>query len=165
MTKPVDTEAIRTRLAAATPGPWGRGDRWNVQGASHCTCAPRYGPLIHEGRMNINGTMMQAHVHQAESPWHPYGIYGAPSATSRWHPVAVVIETDEYGLMDDADADLIAHAPEDLAALVAEVERLRAVADLRTQLAALRDEWRLRPGADYLHDHADALDALLREGE
>lgn len=29
----------------------------------------------------------------------------------------------------DADADLIAHAPQDLAALIAEVERLRAVLD------------------------------------
>lgn len=49
--------------------------------------------------------------------------------------------------------------------LRATVERQEAeFTDLRAGIAALRDEWRIRPGADYLHDHADALDALLREG-
>ena len=37
----------------------------------------------------------------------------------------VLAEYDGYRHSDDDDADLIAHAPADLAALVAEVERLR----------------------------------------
>src|SRR5699024_5135864 len=100
-------DEIEQRAAAATEGPWERGDRWHVQGASHCTCAPHYGPLVTERRMTINGTMMPAHVHKAEQPWYKPGIVGQLMPSG--HPANVVIETDEYGLMLDADAEFIAH--------------------------------------------------------
>lgn len=54
----------------------------------------------------------------------------------------------------DADADLIAHAPEDLAVLVAEVERLRAVAEAY-------QNWRGIPAiASRIEDRRTALFAV-----
>ena len=39
----------RELLDAATEGEWVVGDRDHIQGASHCTCRPEYGPLVWEG--------------------------------------------------------------------------------------------------------------------
>jgi len=68
----IDLEAIKARLAAATPGPW-----W-----------------VDESRRGVEAQ-----------------AYG--------YPIEIVARTGR------ADAVLIAHAPGDIAALVAEVERLR----------------------------------------
>ena len=128
----MNLEPTKARLAAATPGPWEHGDRYHTAGAGFmnrpvdkCAYCDGTRPLVFSGRMNINGRMMMAHTHESSTPWSETGIYHFDGKEN----LSVVIETDEYGLMNDEDADLIAHAPTDLAELVAEVERLRAVID------------------------------------
>lgn len=149
---PTDLDAIKARLAAATPGPW----RHLGQGY-----------IVHPGT--------------------EYDGCGVPDRSTRIP-------------LRDADADLIAHAPDDLAALLAELrattadlaiavevarERGEEVTDLRGGIEALRDEWRTQGQSNYVAsnigpdgsasriinaanavtdaEHADALDALLRE--
>lgn len=118
----IDLDAIKARCAAATPGPWEAGDRYHLQGASHCGCLPAQGPLVWEGVTNINGTRMKAHLHRRDEPWWPYGITARVKDGAY---EAVLIETEEYGTMRQADLEFVAHAREDVPALVAEVERLR----------------------------------------
>ena len=114
---------IRARVDAATEGPWLHGDRWHVQGESHCACRPGYGPRIARRWMDINGKYMWAHVHESPEPFHPYGIL----ARNDGEPLSVVIETTEYGTMSTEDAEFIAHARTDLPALLAAVEAVRAL--------------------------------------
>jgi hypothetical protein len=94
-----DLEAIKERLAAATPGPW-------TQWATHYVC---------DKREKIAGPMLAR------------------------------------------DADLIAHAPEDLAALVEEVERLRAdLNDAYNMTSGLIDD------LNRLRERAEGLEHKLR---
>lgn len=99
--------SIRDIIEAATPGPWERGDHWWIQGADHCECRDSYGPIVYKGRMHINGTMMEAHVHRMPEPITTEGITTAWLDKRTHKPHSVVIETDECGLMDDADARFI----------------------------------------------------------
>lgn len=146
---------IRERAERATDGPWLRGQRWWVQGTSRCQCHPDYGPLIHQGRMDINGKLMQAHVHEAPAPWHSPGITVRPSAQTGWHVGHVVVEADEYGLMDDADAEFIAHAREDVPRLVA----------LAADLLELAGEWKnAHTDSNYASDHI-AVDYKREHGK
>ena len=87
----VDTEAIRERLAAATPGPW-------EADTSDCTMNDRNQWGIRRGR------------NPGENPAHLRSVMSTP------------------------DADPIAHAPADLAALCDEMEELTAdLYELRQQ--------------------------------
>lgn len=90
------------------------------------------------------------------------------------HPVCPPHGTDDAaeisGGLDDltpADADLIAHAPTDLAALVAEIERLRAVAEAAAQVVgAYANPWASEDDRLATIDAlAPALDALDAGGE
>ena len=83
----IDIEAIKARLAAATPGPW----EWSVRPKRHM--------LIHRFSERGHLTVLET---EGES------------------------EHAEYPCANDADRDFIEHAPSDITALVAEVERLRA---------------------------------------
>lgn len=58
--------------------------------------------------MDINGQMMQAHIHRLPDRlgW-DHGIYSKAQDASGYYP-NVVTDTDEYGLMGDADAEWIA---------------------------------------------------------
>lgn len=96
-----DLEAIKARLAAATPGPWS--DDWTGRGPldTHWSCQPDYKEII---RM------------EGSDSW------GGCNHSLR---------------CDAADASLIAHAPADLAALVAEVEELRATVGGAERVAVL----------------------------
>ena len=89
MTEPLDLNPIRTRLEAASLGPW----RWEDWGDP---------PVDHE---------RSAHTLASDELGLTKAICTAAQATSMWK--------------NPADADLIAHAPSDIAALIAEVERLR----------------------------------------
>jgi hypothetical protein len=86
-----ELNAIRERLARATPGPWHvfEGDDYEVWGGSK----PR-----------------------------GEGMVWRPDWTDEDDEIAAMYPRDDH----EADAHLIAHAPADLAALLAEVERLRA---------------------------------------
>ena len=119
--------SIRDIIEAATPGPWERGDHWWIQGADHCECLDSYGPIVYKGRMHINGTMMEAHVHRMPEPITTEGITTAWLDKRTHKPHSVVIETDEYGLMDDADARFIAtFDPEHVALMEAVCEAAKA---------------------------------------
>lgn len=92
MTTP-DLDAIKARLAAATPGPWG------LQGAQN-----------------------------------DYELRGPGPRVDGWNTGPLVMEVSRWNKHPSpADVDLIEHAPADLAALVAEVERLRAHRELCTE--------------------------------
>ena len=123
---------IEARLEAATPGPWEYGDRYSVCGVmpqmfgeGKCSSCARHGEADWVGRLDINGKKMLAHVHIMDKPWSPNGIVHYDGNGNLY---SVVIETDEYGLMDDADAALIASAPADLRYLLERVRELEAAA-------------------------------------
>ena len=105
-------DEIKARADAATEGPWEFGDRLHVQGESHCDCNPLRGPLVRREVMDINGEQMMAHVHRQEEARWPHGIYAKDGEV-------VVNDTEEYGYMDDFDAEFIAHARTDLPAMAA----------------------------------------------
>ena len=106
----LDLEAIKARVAKATPGPW----EWRIWARRH---------------------ILQHH--------------DGPKASH------VVLETQgdagaEYPCASEADRDLIQNAPADLAALIAEIDRLRA------EVEAERSE-----AISYLVEEADRI----RRGE
>ena len=82
----LDLDAIKARLAAATPGPWAIWHDLDHQGFTTVGDADSYAEILANGECEESNPT--AHVYVEE------------------------------------DANLIAHAPADLAALVAEVERL-----------------------------------------
>jgi hypothetical protein len=98
--------SIRDIIEAATPGPWERGDHWWIQGADHCQCLDSYGPLVHEGCMNINGRMMEAHVHRMPEPITTEGITTAWLDERTHKPHSIVHQPVLVGF--DADARFIA---------------------------------------------------------
>ncbi len=133
--------SIRDIIEAATPGPWERGDHWWIQGADHCQCRDSYGPLVYKGRMNINGRMMEAHVHRMPEPTITDCITTAWLDERTHKPHCVVIETDECGFMYDADARFIAtFDPEHVALMeaVCEAEDNGTDDELTTAGAALQ---------------------------
>ena len=98
----MNVKKLRKVADKATPGPWEVGDHWHIQGASHCTCADNYGPLIQKRRTDINGEMMLAHYHRAEKPWYDHGIY---QESGRY---MIVNTVSEYGHPSRADEEFIA---------------------------------------------------------
>lgn len=121
----IDLAELERLAREATPGPWERGDHWHIQGSDSCQCSERHGPLVEERQMNINGTMMDAHVHRSEKPWWEHGIYS--EARQGGFPVNVVNDTQEYGLMADTDAEFIAATdPKTVLALLARVREAEA---------------------------------------
>ena len=94
-----DEQAIAARLAKATQGPWVAGF-WSID----CTTKTE-------------------HVHGRGCKWEPKlfpGPYGIATSI-----LAVVWKSDKGAEMSEADADLIAHAPDDLAHLLAALTAAR----------------------------------------
>ena len=97
----------RGLLDAATEGAWVVGDRDHIQGAAHCTCLPEYGPLVWEGRRDINGVQMMTHIHRAREPrYDETTVY----STSLPYPEIVALSTTEYVSIQPGNAALIADA-------------------------------------------------------
>ena len=126
-------EEIEARLNAATPGPWEYGDRYSICGVmprmfgeGKCSSCSRHGEPDWVGRLDINGTKMLAHVHIMDKPWSHSSIVHYDGNGNLY---SVVIETDEYGLMDATDAQLIANAPADLRYLLERVREWRQLAE------------------------------------
>ena len=140
-------EEIEARLNAATPGPWEYGDRYSICGVmprmfgeGKCSSCSRHGEPDWVGRLDINGTKMLAHVHIMDKPWSHSSIVHYDGNGNLY---SVVIETDEYGLMDTADAAFIAASRTDVPYL------LNLVASLTAERDALRDRYEpLRSWAD-----------------
>ena len=115
---PLDLDAIKTRLDAATPGPW------------------------------------------AQHPEVPRSIVSAGKPDFSLLALDAPPEDGPYAVVDsEGDADLIAHAPTDIAALVAEIERLRATMtqiaeEFRGDLWVNDDDFR---GHEYYERILDAL--------
>lgn len=121
----LDITELRKLAENATPGPWEYGVRWHIQGATHCQCREQYGPLLETRRMNINGQMMDAHIHKRENPWDENGIL--TGYVEDGHPTHVVIEMEEYGTMSQGDGEYIAaFNPETVKALLDRLERAEA---------------------------------------
>lgn len=139
---------IRARAEAATEGPWVRGDRKRIAGVTgrfgedRCVYCKEGTEPSWVGVRDINGTEMLAHVHAASAfTWWDHGIYATRAAAT--DSICVVRDTDEYGLMDPADAEFIAAARQDVPWLLAEVERLTDELDRVQGLADRLHEERL----------------------
>ena len=120
----LDIEAIKTRLAAATPGPW-------VSNWSQPSGDERCEQILAENGDEVVGALWYDGLHLA---------------------------------VNEKDADLIAHAPADIAALLAENARLRAVVVAATTLrnqAAEGETWEVL--AEYARETND--DYMLRVSE
>lgn len=100
-------DEIEARANAATEGPWEVGDRYHCQAADKCDCRQGYGPLIDTYQHHAWGTM---HVHRSAEPWWDEGVR---YRTDGGPPGDVVRE------IEPADAEFIAHARQDVPALVA----------------------------------------------
>lgn len=106
---PLDLAAIKARLTAATPGPWTFEDGDDDDFCSAVAiCAPI--PASERQQTNFAGD---------------FNARAVVALTLWQNPRIAVIHDARW----DENAWLIAHAPTDIAALVEEVERLRAVLD------------------------------------
>ena len=142
----------RELLDAATEGEWVVGDRDHIQGASHCTCRPEYGPLVWEGRRDINGVQMMAHIHRAQEPrYDDTSIY----STSLPYPEIVALSTSEYGPIQPGNATLIADARTSLPRVLDALEAVLEVVRLH----------RREPATDGSVDEHDYVGALADEIE
>lgn len=118
---PFDMEPIKARLAAATQGRW----VWCDHGGAPEDAGSIFGgdgtPREWSGRYSIEAEQPEPD----EAEWEDKEEY----AVMVLGPVLDEADpSDVYELpINDADAALIINAPSDLAALVAEVERLRAI--------------------------------------
>ena len=117
----------RGLLDAATEGAWVVGDRDHIHGASFCDCRPEYGPLVWEGRRNINGVEMLTHIHRAQEPRHDSGDTSIYS-TSLPYPEVVALSTSEYVSIQPGDAALIVDARTSLPAALDALEAVLAKA-------------------------------------
>lgn len=115
----------RELLDAATEGEWVVGDRDHIQGASYCTCRPEYGPLVWEGRRDINGVQMMAHIHRAQEP--RYDDDTSIYSTSLPYPGIVALSTSEYGPIQPGNATLIADARTSLPRALDALEAVLAI--------------------------------------
>lgn len=120
-----DEAACRARAEKATEGPWEVGDWWHIQGAAMCQCH-RHGELVWQGRRDINGKQMHAHIHRRHRPIG--GDVMQADATSGV-PLPVIVGNDWGDATTPADAEFIAHARTDVPALLALLDKARALGD------------------------------------
>lgn len=166
MSDPVDYVRLTQLAAEATPGPWIVGDRWHVAGVmpekfgdGRCAKCNSGNPVVWEGRRDINGTKMQAHVHQSPEPWYGDGhqIFAYDGGPSRV-TIAGNYDYEEGGILSPADCEFIAAAsPDVVTRLLADLEKFEV--GLAGALGAL-------DGAndfDLLPDGAQRARTLIRE--
>ena len=138
----------RELLADATDAPWVVGDRDHIQGASHCTCHSDYGPLVWEGRRDINGMQMMTHIHRAREP--RYDDDTTVYSTSLPYPEIVALSTTEYGPIQPGNARLIADARTSLPRALDALEAVLGVVRLHRRESAT-------DGSVDEHDYVGAL--------
>lgn len=123
MTEPLDLEPIKARLAAVTPGRWVWVDHDGVQEEWLEVKDADGNPHEWSGRYGIEADPIFENDDD-DPAWGPGGREVVM--------VLDMVEDEHDGMVyeipiNDADAALIVNAPSDIAALVDEVERLRAM--------------------------------------
>ena len=120
----MDLQAIEARLAAATPGPWRRPEPKiydSYVALEDCICANGWDngesriTLEESGLEDEDGN--EYHRHTETDYHHVIGSNG--------HGVTGNYDWEAGGIMEEADTEFIAHAPEDIRALLGEVTDLR----------------------------------------
>lgn len=119
--------------AAATPGPWRRGDVWqwavvmpDLFGPDKCAFCHngKLGPPVWSGDADINGELQPAHKHYDPDPYGADRLVSGPDGL-----VAGSVSDDEGGIIDPADTAFVAEAraamPE-LLAFARDVLKLRS---------------------------------------
>ena len=130
-----ELDAIRAREAAATPGPWA----WDIQAA----IKQAYLWTTHNGhhyvmgfrRWGMNGAAPTFQVYEKyEGPLDERkskGMFRADKLTKSLPGKEYNVGYDDY--LDHPDAEFIAHARQDVPALIAEVKRLNSEAERLTK--------------------------------
>lgn len=136
---------IRARAEAATPGPWYRDQRMALAGVipkyygeGKCAYCVTMGEPIWQGRTDINGTRMAAHIHErpadvsAGDVWDAHEIshriftwprYPAPAETE----VCGNYDCEAGGVIGEADGEFIAHARQDVPYLLGYIEEQKRI--------------------------------------
>lgn len=124
-------EHLEALLAAATPGPWERGDVWlragvnpERYGPGRCGYCVTLGAPVWKGRADINGTMMMAHQHRDPTPYGADHEISAPDGL-----VCGNYDVDTGGVVRAEDAALIVAARNALPDLLAVVRAARDAHD------------------------------------
>lgn len=104
----LDLEAIKARAAAATEGPW-----------EAVTC--------HESEQKTRSEYVRGALLEPDAPASGLWMTWKPDSLTVGNLTAMTGD----GPHGEADAEFIAHAREDIPALVAEIERLRAQRDTK----------------------------------
>ena len=149
MTQPdeLDTRPIIARLSAATPGPW----QWygSTDSGSVALCTTHSGRIyvLAFDRLGRNGAgprfsgwrgrlrdMLRRHARYEVLDHRTRAEAGLDESADRSN--SPLYREDFVGI-DHPDADFIAHAPEDVAALLLEVRRLGAIVEECCQLLHL----------------------------
>ena len=154
----IDRERLRKLADAATPGPWERGNWYHVQASTHCTCSQSHGPLV---GIDPHGTYGEMHVHRySDDPLWENGIRARDDAVGG---VDVVIETDEYGTMSDADAEFIAASRTAVPHLLDQLDQAEAELD-SWMTRAYEAEGKLWKAEARIRAVRDALDRYAYTG-
>lgn len=108
----IDLDRLRRLAEGATPGPWEVGNRYLIagciyDGGTRCGYCSPDNPLIWEGRRDINGEMMKAHVHTGE-PYSYHTIVTFDAATGEAVTIAGNYDYEDGGIISLPDADFIA---------------------------------------------------------
>ena len=120
----MDLQAIEARLEAATLGPWRRPEPKiydSYVALEDCSCANGWDngesriTLEESGLEDEDGN--EYHRHTETDYHHVIGSNG--------HGVTGNYDWEAGGIMEEADTEFIAHAPEDIRALLAEVKAVR----------------------------------------
>lgn len=102
----LDLEAIEARCAAASPGPWALGE-WS-------------------GRCH-----MDHYPHGRGQCLYQYKLVEAPDVVSGPEPVTIIGHDENGAILNPYNAAFIAHARQDVPALLQEVRRLRRLLESR----------------------------------
>lgn len=127
---------IDKAVSEASPGPWEAGNYYHVQGADMCRCDPSRGPLV---GIDPDGEYGEMHVHRRSEPWLEYGIRSRDDSVGGYE---IVVETEEYGLMDDKDREFVVLARTAVPALSEAIRDVLALHD------AGGERWEGFPRAD-----------------
>lgn len=111
---------IKARLEGISPWPWAADWRYEEHGAGSPSCIETCGRGKQPDCVRHEGTRYESHSFRTTIVEEVLGANGQ-------HVVCFGHDYDDYGSVGDEDGAFIAEAPSDIAWLVSEVERLRAV--------------------------------------